>query len=356
MFDPIGAFEKICKKFILYVQTAFGTRFPSFEAERESLLNQPGVLTQDPWIEPLPRYESSGKKIDNLNTEDLAGYNEDQPGLFKGLVNCGLFGASELYSHQYKMLSKSLRGHHCVVTAGTGSGKTEAFLFPLFAQIVKELHSWEAPGEPDPRVDDWWKNETWQSNCGSSGEIPWIAQRGHENRPSAVRGLIIYPMNALVEDQLTRLRKALDSESAREWLTRNANGNRIYLGRYNSKTPVPGDKYLAPNRNGIRRINRKKVSDLIAALKDADDASKAAQYYANNPLNEDPDKEDCLYFFPRLDGSEMRSRWDMQEDPPDILITNFSMLSIMLMREYDEPIFENGIQLKDMLRLVLNLK
>ena len=340
MFDPIGAFEKICKKFILYVQTAFGTRFPSFEAERESLLNQPGVLTQDPWIEPLPRYESSGKKIDNLNTEDLAGYNEDQPGLFKGLVNCGLFGASELYSHQYKMLSKSLRGHHCVVTAGTGSGKTEAFLFPLFAQIVKELHSWEAPGEPDPRVDDWWKNETWQSNCGSSGEIPWIAQRGHENRPSAVRGLIIYPMNALVEDQLTRLRKALDSESAREWLTRNANGNRIYLGRYNSKTPVPGDKYLAPNRNGIRRINRKKVSDLIAALKDADDASKAAQYYANNPLNEDPDKEDCLYFFPRLDGSEMRSRWDMQEDPPDILITNFSMLSIMLMREYDEPIFE----------------
>ena len=30
-------------------------------------------------------------------------------------------------------------------------------------------------------------------------------------RPKAVRALILYPMNALVEDQLVRLRKALDS-------------------------------------------------------------------------------------------------------------------------------------------------
>ena len=36
----------------------------------------------------------------------------------------------------------------------------------------------------------------------------------------------------------------------------------------------------------------------------------------------------------------MRSRWDMQDHPPDILITNFSMLSVMLMRDADEGIFE----------------
>ena len=35
----------------------------------------------------------------------------------------------------------------------------------------------------------------------------------------------------------------------------------------------------------------------------------------------------------------MWSRWDMQDAPPDILITNFSMLSIMLMRDADAPIF-----------------
>ena len=36
----------------------------------------------------------------------------------------------------------------------------------------------------------------------------------------------------------------------------------------------------------------------------------------------------------------MWSRWDMQEDPPDILITNYSMLNIMLMRSLESPIFE----------------
>ncbi|HSG38722.1 MAG TPA: DEAD/DEAH box helicase, partial [Thermoanaerobaculia bacterium] len=49
---------------------------------------------------------------------------------------------------------------------------------------------------------------------------------------------------------------------------------------------------------------------------------------------------DTVFFFPRLDGAEMRSRWDMQDAPPDILITNYSMLSIMLMRDTDAPIFQ----------------
>ena len=40
----------------------------------------------------------------------------------------------------------------------------------------------------------------------------------------------------------------------------------------------------------------------------------------------------------------MRSRWDMQDHPPDILITNFSMLSVMLMRDADEDIFEKTRQ------------
>ena len=340
MLDPLGAFEKIRKNFILYVQTAFGTRFPSLEDERESLLNRPGVLNQEPWIEPLLRYESSGKNMASLSTSDLTGYNQRQLGLFKGFVSCGLFGTNELYSHQYRMLNKSLGGQHCVVTAGTGSGKTEAFLFPLFAQLVKELPSWTAPGETHPHLNDWWKNEGWQNGCNQNNENPWVSQRGHERRPAAVRGLILYPMNALIEDQLTRLRKSLDSENAREWFSQKANDNRIYLGRYNSGTPIPGDMLKAPNRNGNRPVNKRKVKDLIRALKDADNAARAAHNYANDPSNEDPDKGDCVYFFPRLDGSEMRSRWDMQSMPPDILITNYSMLSIMIMREYDEPIFE----------------
>ena len=45
-------------------------------------------------------------------------------------------------------------------------------------------------------------------------------------------------------------------------------------------------------------------------------------------------------FFPAMDGAEMWSRWDMQDTPPDILITNYSMLNIMLMRDIEAGIFD----------------
>ena len=61
-----------------------------------------------------------------------------------------------------------------------------------------------------------------------------------------MRALIVYPMNALVEDQLSRLRRALDSPEARSWLADNRDRNRIYFGRYNSSTPVPGHEFRKP--------------------------------------------------------------------------------------------------------------
>ena len=66
MNDPIGAFEKLRESLVLYIQTAFGTQFPGLERERERLLREPGVISQEPWIEPLPRYVTSGKRIDDL--------------------------------------------------------------------------------------------------------------------------------------------------------------------------------------------------------------------------------------------------------------------------------------------------
>lgn len=42
-------------------------------------------------------------------------------------------------------------------------------------------------------------------------------QRPNEKRDAAVRALIIYPMNALVEDQMTRLRDALDNDEVQKW-------------------------------------------------------------------------------------------------------------------------------------------
>lgn len=344
MNDPIGAFEKIRDNFILYLKTAFGTQFPGLEREREAMLRSPGILNQQPWIEPLPRYQTD-RPFADLGPEDLPEMTPEELARFRDLVRCGLVGNFPLYTHQISMLQHAVAGQNAVVTAGTGSGKTESFLLPLFAYLASESLNWEAPNAKLPHVDDWWSNEDWQASCkDGAGRIARtfrVPQRGHETRPAAVRALILYPMNALVEDQLTRLRRALDSPQARLWCSEHMNGNRIYFGRYTGNTPVPGHE-----QNHRGNPDRKRIEKLARELADLDRGVMAAtDYAARKEAEAQTEREreaarDIIYFFPRLDGAEMRCRWDMQQFPPDILITNYSMLSIMLMREADSPIFE----------------
>lgn len=343
MKDPIGAYDRVAASVISYIETAFSTKFPSFEVERRQLLSAPGALSQEPWIEPLPRYASSGKVVTQLEPLDLPGMSAQEAEDFQSLAACGLVGDFPLHQHQVEMLTKALSGDSCVITAGTGSGKTESFLLPLFAYLARESAGWAAPASPAPHLDDWWWSDDWRDQCVPlvGNQRRWrrslrVPQRGHERRPAAVRGLIVYPMNALVEDQLSRLRRALDSPPARAWFGANRGQNRFYIGRYNGASPVPGHEYRKPNQRGQRSPDSEKIERLTAALRAADRAARVAEEYSA-----EPGKEDVRYFFPRLDGGEMRSRWDMQDAPPDILITNFSMLSIMMMRDADNEIFEH---------------
>jgi DEAD/DEAH box helicase domain-containing protein len=337
MHDPINAFNTIRDNFLLYIKTAFGTQFPEIEQERERLLRQPGAFHQEPWIEPMPRYQRSGKTINDLDISNVPGLDESALEDFKQLASCGLVGNYELYSHQIQMLRQALEGQNAVVTAGTGSGKTESFMLPLFAYLAQESRNWDAP-KPEPAyLNDWWENKDWQNECNplvktkrSFKRSYRVSQRSHENRDAAVRALILYPMNALVEDQLTRLRRALDSEAAREWFQNNRKGNRVYFGRYNGVTPVPGHEL---KENG--KPNSKKIEELLKAIQQMEQSATKASEHASQTGD-----DDVRFFFPRLDGSEMRCRWDMKDAPPDILITNYSMLSIMLMRNIDKDIFE----------------
>ena len=340
--DVIAAFDKVKESYINYVKTAFGTQYPGLEAERERMLRQPGAICQEPWIEPLPRYQLSGKTIWDLAEPDAPGLDAPTITAFKELAACGLVGNFQLYRHQVEMLEKALTGTSSVVTAGTGSGKTESFLLPLIAYLVRESSAWSRPASRLPHQDDWWTDEDWRDECvplrGRSRRIVKslrVSQRAHETRDAAVRGLVLYPMNALVEDQLSRMRRSLDSPEARQWFDENRGGNKIYFGRYNGETPVPGHEFGRPTRTGTRRPDRPRIETLAAKLKENEDAARAAEEYAQQSGD-----GDVRYFFPRLDGAEMRSRWDMQDAPPDILITNFSMLSIMLMRDADNGIFE----------------
>ena len=327
--DVITAFNKVRDSYIDYVKTAFGTQYPGLETERERLLRQPGTICQEPWIEPIPRYRTAGKQIQDLTTDELPGLSRAEIEAFKELVSCGLVGEYDLYDHQVVMLREVLSGENAVVTAGTGSGKTEAFLLPLLAYLVKESAGWSQPSPKIAGQDDWWRSRRWPQGRQAQESLR-IAQRGNEQREAAVRGLILYPMNALVEDQMSRLRTALDSDEARNWFDQNLYGNRFYFGRYNSQTPIPGHEFHPAGKPDRALIQR-----LATALSEAESAATAAAEHEANTA-----RPEVRYFFPLLDGAEMRSRWDMQDHPPDILITNFSMLSVMLMRDADQNIFE----------------
>lgn len=329
MNDPLGAFEKVRDNFLLYVKTAFATQFPSIEHDRHQLLMNPGAFYKEPWIEPLPRFLTV-KPAAMMDKSDVPGLDDTSLKDFLALVGCGLVGQFPLYKHQLQMLRTAVSGANAVVTAGTGSGKTEAFLLPLFAYLAKESRQWKSPNKIQFHQGDWWLDEHWIESCGKQSVSCRVSQRGHETRPAAVRALILYPMNALVEDQLSRLRKALDSPAARLWFKKDRADNRIYFGRYNGNTPVPGHETKPHGKP-----NETKIDQLVKELKLAHKAAGAAEQHAI-----ETGIEEVRFFFPRLDGAEMRCRWDMQDSPPDILITNYSMLSIMLMREADDPIFE----------------
>ena len=314
MSDPFKTYELLCNDYIRYIQTIMGFNNEKLEKKRDKLLREKGLLFQEPRFEPIFSYPSSGKTLSELcqNLQLPLEFGEFlAAGGSEGLAPID----RTLYKHQEEAIKASvIDGKDVVVTTGTGSGKTECFLLPIFSYLIKESQNWNDYGDRDP--DHPW----WQTQQGSSKKR--VSQRIGENRPDAIRALILYPLNALVEDQLMRLRRACDSDEARNWLKHNRGNNRFYFGRYTGLTPVPGEEKSTKNTN-IQRLR----DQLEKLQKQAEKAKET---------------EETRYFFPSTDpdASEMWSRWDMQDHPPDILITNYSMLNIMLTRDLEQPIFE----------------
>ena len=96
-----------------------------------------------------------------------------------------------------------------------------------------------------------------------------MSQRATESgRTAAIRAIVLYPMNALVEDQLLRLRRALDGPTTRDWLDNNRNGHRFYFGRYTGATPVSGDPSNATAVRNLRRYLRdaEKAANRVSSM------------------------------------------------------------------------------------------
>ena len=309
MSNPIRFFEHLRDMYLRYLDSPFDIRYTDLTVERRQLLDQDGRIYRYPLIEPVPAYRSSNQSFGQA-MQALLGATWPQAEVtdIVDFVSQGLFTPNlTLHRHQRDVFEEVVvNGLDTVVTTGTGSGKTECFLLPVVSSIVRESAGWPAPGQR-PQRWDWWNH----------ARAPRVSQRGHEVRTPAVRALILYPLNALVEDQLARLREALDSAPARTWMETHRQGNQIYFGRYTGRTPVSGER----TSNGRARLR----DELRAIHQDAQ------ALVAGSPAER---------FFQSMDGAEMWSRWDMQDSPPDILITNYSMLNIMLMRAIETSIFD----------------
>ena len=292
MNNPIKIHHDLRDTYLKYISSGIPFFNETYDNERKELLMEKGTICQDPIIEIIIQYKSIATLEEFCAKEGVDKELAD-------FVQCGLFyndkhEVRKLYKHQYDSLRDAFIGRkHMVVTTGTGSGKTECFLLPIIADLIKESKNWNA------------------------------------NRPRAMRTMILYPLNALAEDQMIRLRKALNSRNdkrtgARDWLDKNRGGHRFYFGRYTGNTPASG-----PLESASAKIREERI--LLS------DDWKAAVEAARNTGN-----MELLYHIPCMDSdsAEMWDRVSMQKNAPDIFITNYSMLNVMLMRDREDSLFE----------------
>jgi Distinct helicase family with a unique C-terminal domain including a metal-binding cysteine cluster len=289
MNNPVKIWKELKSIYLKYIDSGFPLIEDQLVTERRQILDAPAAICQPPIIEFVPKYRETCTLMDLCKkigiSQDFASF--AQAGLFQDLQG----NPRSLYQHQEDAIFYAVRERkHIVVTTGTGSGKTECFLLPIVNDLVVESRQW-----------------------------------GNE-RPRAVRTLILYPLNALAEDQMVRLRRALNSRrpqqnGARDWLDKYRGGHRFYFGRYTGLTPGKGKK-------GSSTEFRKEKDYLEKAWRSAKEKFKGEKI-------EMLDHVACL----DEDSAEMWERWSMQETPPDILITNYSMLNIMLTRKREAGIF-----------------
>jgi len=245
MFNPIEASDSIKRSFIDYISTTFSIADPYYQRLFRKALARDGVIGKGPFLDIGGSYKS-GKSLKELADNGQASK------LFRSLENVPekdkeLKYERPLYWHQEEALSRARAGGNLVVTTGTGSGKTECFLLPILQDLLEQKES------------------------------------GTLTR--AVRAIIIYPMNALANDQMKRLRKTL------------ATCPEITFGLYNSNT---------------RHMQTRAYADYRSL-------------YGSEPLP-----------------NEIISREAMQEEPPHILITNYSMLEYMMLRPKDDAVFSGA--------------
>lgn len=239
-FNPIETARKVEESYREYIATTIHFNDTDLQKQLEVILRKPGYLAKGPFLEAVPPYRKD-KTIAELVDEGV---------LCRSMLGLGGKNPNNfdphrpLYVHQVRAIRKAASGRNYAVVTGTGSGKTECFLLPILNDIFSEFEE--------------------------------------KGRSAGVRAMILYPMNALANDQLKRLRTLLE-------------GTEITFGRYTGDTEETESKAL-PKWNEENPGQVKLPNEII-------------------------------------------SREVIRKNPPNILLTNYSMLEYLLLRPEDAPLF-----------------
>ncbi|MBQ6944579.1 MAG: DEAD/DEAH box helicase [Ruminococcus sp.] len=237
MFNPINASKEIMKYYLRYIETAFYINDNEYFDMFRSKLRDESYFSKGPYLDATDSFKA-GKSLSKLIDEG------EVSSLFRNLNQKAMPVTRPLYLHQERSIRCINKGDNAVITTGTGSGKTESFILPILNYLFREKE---------------------QGKLGSG-----------------VRALLVYPMNALANDQIKRLRELLKDTPD------------ITFGAYTGETEHRADKAY----NKFVKLNH------------------------CEPLP-----------------NELISRDAIKENPPHFLITNYAMLEYLMIRPDDNVLF-----------------
>ncbi len=258
--NPIAYIENVVRSFLRYQLTAYPFADPGLHKQMRDLLSldrtRRSPLLKGPYVS-LSRPFRDGGSVSSLVEEGLL-----HPHLRERIPD----NITHLRSHQEVAIRAIAGGRTTLVSTGTGSGKTECFLYPIVSQCLKLRDDGAPPG---------------------------------------ISAVIVYPMNALAEDQLMRLRGLLA-------------GTGIPFGIYVGKTPE-GEADVA----GVRLRPGASRADYEARLERARRDGSGETVY--------PSEEVCSRQMMRTAGRQ-----------PRILLTNVKQLELLLTRQQDIQLFADA--------------